>query len=254
MQPSQESGAITITSDVNFTFHDVTCSGNWGGISACFVGAWLVSGKIDRVTAPSVGICFDLAFMKQVTFNDFHCTGADANGGSGVGNKAWSNIYDNPAMNDNHTGVNFSDTDLVTVTNSSASNFIAGPVIHSGTNFQFSGKVWPDNPGQNPTSPGIGIWIAAGAVGHSPINIAIAGGKFINNGSAQRGYGVFATSATADTISELTLKNVIFNNNASAGIDSDTPTNVSKVFIEGNPCAGMNQPTCISSNIVPEFR
>jgi hypothetical protein len=29
---------------------------------------------------------------------------------------------------------------------------------------------------------------------------------------------------------------------------------VSKVFIEGNPCAGMNQPTCISSNIVPEFR
>ena len=58
MQPSQESGAITITSDVNFTFHDVTCSGNWGGISACFVGDWLVNGQIDRVTAPSVGICF----------------------------------------------------------------------------------------------------------------------------------------------------------------------------------------------------
>jgi hypothetical protein len=239
---------------VNFIFHDVTCSGNWGGISACFVGDWLVNGKIDRVTAPSVGICFDFAFMKQVTFNHFHCTGADANGGPGVGNKAWSNIYDNPAMNDNHTGVSFSDTDHVTVTNSSANNFITGAVIHSGSNFRFSGNVWRDNPGQNPTSPGIGIWIAAGTVGHSPRNITIAGDKFINNGSAQRGYGVFATSATAETISELTLKNVIFNNNASAGIDSDTPTKVSKVFIEGNPCAGVNQTTCIGSNIATEFR
>jgi hypothetical protein len=78
LQPNQESGAITITSGANFTFHDVTCSGNWGGISACFVGDWLVNGKIDRVTAPHVGICFDFAIMKQVTFNDFHCTGADA--------------------------------------------------------------------------------------------------------------------------------------------------------------------------------
>ena len=233
MQPSQESSAITITSDVNFTFHDVTCSGNWGGISACFVGAWLVSGKIDRVTAPSVGICFDLAFMKQVTFNDFHCTGADANGGSGVGNKAWSNIYDNPAMNDNHTGVSFSDTDGVTVTNSSANNFITGAVIHSGSSFQFSGNVWRDNPGQNPTSPGIGIWIAAGTVGHSRTNITIAGDKFSNNGTAQRGYGVFATSATADTISQLTLKNVIFNNNASAGIDSVHRQRCPKSLLKG---------------------
>jgi hypothetical protein len=254
LQPNQESSAITITSGVNFTFYDVTCSGNWGGISACFVGDWLVNGKIDRVTAPSVGICFDLAFMKQVTFNDFHCTGADASGGSGAGNKAWSNIYDNPAVNDNHTGVSFSDTDGVTVTNSSANNFITGAVINSGRNFQFSRNVWRDNLGQNPAEPGIGISISAGTVGHPPTNINIAGDKFINNGTEQRGYGVFVTSATADTISELTLKNVIFNNNASVGIDSDTPTKVSKVFIEGNPCPGLNQTTCISSNIATEFR
>ena len=254
LQPNQESGAITITSGVSFVFHDVTCSGNWGGISACFVGDWLVNGKINHVTAPSVGICFDLAFMKRVTFNDFHCTGADANGGSGVGNKGWSNIYDNPAVNDNHTGVSFSDTDRVTVTNSSANNFITGAMINSGRNFQFSGNVWRDNLGQDPAAPGIGISISAGTVGHPPTNINIAGDKFINNGTAQRGYGVFVTSATADTISELTLKNVIFNNNGSVGIDSDTPTKVSKVFIEGNPCLGLNQTRCISSNIATEFR
>jgi hypothetical protein len=257
LSPKQESSALATHSDVNFALRDVTCAGNWGGISACVNGDWLVNGKFDRFTAPSVGICFDMAFMKQVTFDDFACTGADANGNAGagqVGLKAWSVIWDPPAAHDNHTGVSFTETDGVTVTNSSARNFVSGPVVASGTNIFFRGNTWRNNPGLSPNLSGIGLWITTITSGHAPSNIKIQGDKFIGNGTAQAGWGIFVNPTTHDTITNLSVTGNIFNDNASVGIDTGNPDRVTDVVIEDNICLGANQTTCVGGNIASRTR
>jgi hypothetical protein len=246
LSATQENAAIAVTSGVNFSFQDQTCGGNWGGVSACFVGDWWVAGSISNLYAPQSGLCSDLAFLHGVTINNAHCVGADVNGGSGPGYGGFSIIFDPPAAGDNHTGVAFTDTDGVTISNSSVSNSGWGTIIASGTNYHVTGNVFENNPGFG-ANQGVGVLIINSATGHPISSVTVTGNKFNNNGTAAtHGQGIDLQTG-ADTISNITIAANIFNNNVVTAVDTNGPAALSNIIMQDNTCLGTNQTVCIST-------
>lgn len=143
MKPDAENVALTFSSVVNLDVREVDIRGNFGGNGAGVAGDWIVNAHFEDIRMERVGMCFDIAFVQDVTVNRLTATGADHEGKSGPGQsgmKCISNIYDTPNLQSNGTGVAFGTTERLTVANSTIRNFRFGTWITTGNDFLFVGN------------------------------------------------------------------------------------------------------------------
>lgn len=259
---SDENAALGLESIVNFSIADIKLTGNWGGIGTAVAADWLVNGTFRNFNMSAVGQCFDVAFLKNVSFENFQATGADTNGNQGagqVGLKCVSVIFDTPLVDFNETGVSYSDTDGVVVTGGAVTNFATGALAASGQNYFFSGNDWYSNPGLLPGSTGIGILVfyfnggSSSSVGHPPGNITVDGDKFLNNGGAVVGAGFFIGNSgitNSDVISGITIVNSTFDNNINTGITANSTSHLANVVLCRNFFEGLNQSFAIGGDLI----
>jgi hypothetical protein len=141
MKPDAENVALTFSSVVDLDVRDIEIAGNFGGNGAGVAGDWIVNAHFEDVRMERVGICFDIAFVQDMTINRLTAAGADHAGENGrgqAGMKCISNIYDTPNLHNNHSGVAFGNTERLTVSNSTIRNFTFGTSVTTGTDFLFS--------------------------------------------------------------------------------------------------------------------
>lgn len=211
-----------------FSFVGQTFTGNFGGNGTAFCGDFQVNGAYRDITMYNVGQCFDFAFIRNVTFDNFHAAGVGANGSTGKGNKCFSIIYDVPALGNNTTGITIGNTSGVSVTNSSAEKFGFGWYLESGDHITFSNNNWSgqtgDVPGTDIAAGGYIVYDAVRSVGRPPSSVTINGDRYMNNGGGGiSGYGILinlnAISGTTDKIKNLIINDALFATNGNAGIE-----------------------------------
>lgn len=191
-----ENVAIALVNVQRFRISDILFTG-YGGLGAAFAGDWIVSGELSRLAMRGVGICFDFAFLKDVTIKDVVAKGADTQGRAGprqMGEKCFSNIHDGPLASHNYTGIHIPQTDNVTLENLDISNFRTGISVSSGMNYRFIKNKIHNNHGDK--TPGIGYYFhytrggIFSSVGYPVKKVDIFGGSIINNGSKSKGFGL----------------------------------------------------------------
>ncbi len=221
LAPTSENVAIALANVQRFRISDAAFTG-YGGLGAAIAGDWIVAGEFTRLKMKGVGICFDVAFLKNVTVRNVVALGADGKGQSGpgqMGEKCFSTIQDGQLASYNRTGLAIRQTENVTVENLEASNFRTGVAIASGQKYRFINNNIHDNPGG--ITPGLGYYfyyINGGnfsSVGAPVSNVKIIGGKIANNGSASNGFGVLVdveSITNGDKMQDFTITSVTFSN------------------------------------------
>jgi hypothetical protein len=253
--PAMENSAISMMSVVYATFRDLNFPGNWGGVGAPFVGDYIVNSVFGNINMPTVGLCFDVAFLLNVTMEKITAVGSD--GSTGRGAKCLSIIYDtrNPPQL-NKTGYTITDTDGFRFINSDISNFENPAIISSGLNYYFSGNRWHDNPTKGSAS--ILFYYFNGnpysSVGHPIQNVIVNGDNFLNNGTAG---GVMALGIGASQINNsdimrgFTVTNSLFSNNNDTAIGADTSRHIENIDIRSsNRFFGNSQKTALNENLI----
>lgn len=190
---SLQNSGIVVFGVQRFLIDKIDFSGNWGGIANPMAGDWQVHGTYSNIQMAQVGLCFDEAYMIDVTFDKIHARGSD--GVTGTGNKCFSVINDLPNAGTNPTGVSIPDTAGIVITNSDISNFgsplgsgFAPVVLSAGAGYRFHGNYWHDNPGNaaQVASVVIVVYLNGGvfsSVGTPPRNMVFDGEIFANNGT-----------------------------------------------------------------------
>jgi hypothetical protein len=259
LKPDQENAAIAIINNVRFRVTGIRATG-FGGNGAAFVGDWNIAGELSNLHLDGVGICFDLAFSKQLSIRNVVAVGADTNGARGaghVGNKCYSEVNDTYYAKHNHTGVRYSQTDTVSLENLDASNFNTGVAVSAGRHYRFTNVRLHDNPGTPSRNiPGLGYYFYYTKGGPftsagSPVtDVRISGGEVANNGAANRGTGLLVEApvvAGGDVLSGFTVSGVRFQNNAGTGI-AIKGSAVATVGLTGNSYSGPRQTTNVDPN------
>lgn len=240
-----------------FTFEDIYLAGNWGGStkSPGFIGAdWLTNGNFNRIQMPQQGLCFDLAFLRRVTFTNISAQGANdsTSGGSRTGclniETDWNFTSNYPAA------VSFTTTEHVTIdTTASITGFAAGIFLRAGSFYTIGAHSYA-NTGANSVLPdgnGMGVFLYndTSVCCNSSIDpvhdVIITGGTFDLNGTSVTGAGVFidASAATAaEGISNINITGNIFNNNTNTAVSATGP-HLSGLVIGPNITTGTNQTT-----------
>ncbi len=115
-------------------FQDVAPVGNWGGSTknpVIFAADNLTDVVFDHLTMPQQGQCFDLAYLKRVTFQNIFAVGSDDAGTSGSRSTCFGIQYDGATVAD-YGGVSgtgsISGTTL-TITSTSGGNWFVGEKI-----------------------------------------------------------------------------------------------------------------------------
>ncbi len=268
----QQACAIVPVNLTDFRFEGQSFGGNWGGLGAAYCGQWMVNGAFRDQSMKNVGQCFDFAFLKNVTFDNIHGYGISADGTSGTGAKCVSIIYDPPSKNDNQTGYTFTNTDSVSVANSSAENFEYGWLVNSGTNITFSNNMWTRNHKGGVIEYSTVVVVGeAMSVGRPPKNVIVSGDNYIANGNASTppgsGYGIYIHVdgiTNDDKIENIVVNNSLFQDNWWAAIEVYPPSPGDKLrnvalhltcivttTIGGYKCIGPNMITIANSILVP---
>jgi hypothetical protein len=255
---TMENSAISMMSLVNATFRDLRFPGNWGGIGAQFVGDYIVNSVFENLNMPSVGLCFDVAFLLHVKINKVNAIGSDTSTGKGM--KCFSIIYDTRNLGKNKTGYKIIDTSGIRFTNSDISNFENPSIVASGRNYYFSGNKWHNNPTVGTSKPAASLLFyyfngkPYSSVGHPVQTVIIDGDIFRNNGTAPGvlALGIGAAAITnSDVIRGFTVANSLFDNNTDTAIGADTTTHISNINIKGsNRFSGSKQTTSINTNML----
>jgi hypothetical protein len=255
---TMENSAISMMSLVRATFRDLKFTGSWGGIGAPFVGDYIVTSVFENLKMPSVGICFDVAFLLHSTMNRINAVGSQGAGGKGM--KCLSIIYDTRNLGINKTGHEFSDTDGLSFTNSDISNFENPAVISSGINYRFSGNKWHHNPTVGTLKPPASVLFyyfngqPYSSVGHPVQNVTIDGDIFRNNGMATGALAVgigAAAIANSDAMNGFTIANSIFDNNMDTAVGADTTNHISNISIKSsNRFSGPKQKARMNGNLL----
>lgn len=256
----QENVGITSTSDVNFTYRDIHFTGNFGGVGAALAADWLVNGSFSNILIDKAGQCADFAFLQNVSFQTIRATGADTNGNTGAnqtGMKCLSVIVDGLNSATNNTGVSFTATNYVSITDVSASNFNVGAYLSTGTGYSFAADHWIANVGTSST-PGYGIqldYIASGSFASTgaPVgNVVVNGDTFTGNGNATAGaagLGITQANITnSDAIGNVSVTGSTFNNNVTQGISADGTTHLGCVSALNNQYLGVSQTINVNTN------
>lgn len=218
-----ENVAIGLANVQRFHISDAIFTG-YGGNGAAINGDWIVSGNFSRLKMRGVGICFDLAFLKDVAIKDVVATGADTFGRSGkgqTGEKCFSTIQDGPLISYNRTGINIPHSDGVTVESLDASNFRTAVAVASGRRFRFINNNIHDNPGGLTAGLGYYFYYINGgrfsSAGAPVSDVKIVGGKIRNNGSPTTGLGMLIDTSTiknGDVMDGFAVDAVQFSNHA----------------------------------------
>ena len=187
---TEESCAFVPMNVTDFRFEGQVFDGNWGGMGAAFCGNFQSNGAYRDIYAHNVGACFDFAFISHVTFDNIRGYGADADGTTGtnkVGMKCFSFIYDVPNVSSNFLGI--PDNADITISNSSATNFIMGYYLASGRDYTLTGNHWYSNPGCTSSVGTCATW--ASFIDNSAINtLAGYGGVIMYDGNGSVGHPV----------------------------------------------------------------
>jgi hypothetical protein len=255
--PTTENSAISIMSVVYATFRDLNFPGNWGGLGAPFVGDYIVNSLFGNMNMPTVGLCFDVAFLLNVTMEKITAVGSD--GSTGRGAKCLSIIYDtrNPPQV-NKTGYTIADTNGFRFVNSDISNFQNPAIISSGVNYYFSGNRWHDNPTTTEGSASILFYYFNGdtysSVGHPIQSVIVNGDNFLNNGTARdvMALGIGASQIkNSDIMRGFTITNSIFSNNNDTAIGADTVSHIENIDIRSsNQFFGNSQKIALNENLI----
>jgi len=265
---NQENAGIALLSVVDCTVRGQLFNGNWGGISTPFAGDFIVNGTFRDINMHNAGQCFDFAFLKNVTIDNVHADGADADGTNGankVGRKCVSVIYDSPNIGNNTTGYTIADTDGLVVTNSSASNFLLGWFLGSGSNYRFAGNLWESNVGCTTNQPALSNCLSAGTnkgyggeitgSGTVPVQgfTSVAEVYNLNGNATFPGGGLLVDSSliTSTSIAGLSIEGSLFTNNTNLAIES-TASPATKIGVVAlNPVCALSasQTGCIGPNI-----
>ena len=211
--PRQENVGIMSSSAVGFRYQNIQMSG-FEGLGAGFAGDWLVDGTFSDLNMIGIGIGLDLAFLKNVTIRRFRVRGGSA---STPGQKAVSIIRDGPNLGSNHTGIDFDDTDGVTIEGGVTQDFVTGAAISTGTNIRLRNNTWEDSPNLE-SAKGIGVYVhyipdgPFSSVGHPAGKISIDHDTFINAAS----YGALVEGSAVkngDEIGPVTVDGAEFRGN-----------------------------------------
>ncbi len=164
----------------------------WGGIGCAYAGDWLVNLVIDDVYAPEANaFLVDFAFMQDVVLNHFY-----GRPQSGEGNAAVSIIYDAPNFSQNKTGVSFTSTNNVTLSNSDLSGYNTCFFVNEGTFIRSRGNYYHSCVGVSGSQPGVGMLVATNSAGTMPTDISSVGDHFSGNGNTTSGGADFALAGT----------------------------------------------------------
>lgn len=257
LKPGEENAAFAIINNVGFRISGIKTTG-FGGNGAAFVGDWNVSGTLANLRLDVVGICFDLAFSKQLSIRDVTAAGADTNGASGgrgqVGDKCYSEVNDAYYASYNFTGVQYRETDGVTIENLDARNFNTAVAVSAGKHYRFTNVELHDNPGTGARNiPGLGYYFfytsdgPFKSAGSAVTDVTISGGHVYGNGTGFRGAGLLIegpTAAGGEALSGFSVTGVAFQDNAGTGVAMKG--RVANVRLTGNSYSGRDQKTSVS--------
>jgi hypothetical protein len=140
LSAGSEPSAFFLARVTDALLKDISLTGNWGGSTrnpAFVAGNWLTDVVFDRINLPKMSLCFDLAFLRRVTFRDVKAVGANDSGGTSGGSRGGCiNIeYDATFVASYPTAVTFSTTDHVTNHGEKITNtLINGSQFNNNTN------------------------------------------------------------------------------------------------------------------------
>ena len=248
---------------VGFQYSNQVFTGDWqslGGGGAAYDGDFMINGTFDGAVMNDVSLCFDFAFLKNVTFRDFFASGKFQ---GGVGLTCYSNIYDTLLLGQNHTWVTINDTSNVTIANGHVTGFSTGWSIASGNGYSLSNNYWDTNPGTASVAGfgGLVNYIDGGnftSVGHPPGNILVSGDHYIGNGNASGGGGgitvILPPAARGDTITGLSVNASFVGNQtnaieASLALAGSTLAQVKNIDLRALCTPGAPQTNCIGANL-----
>jgi hypothetical protein len=95
LSAGSEPSAFFLAHVTDARLEDISLTGNWGGSTrnpAFVAGNWLTDVVFDRINLPKMSLCFDLAFLRRVTFRDVKAVGANDSGGTSGGAAAAASI------------------------------------------------------------------------------------------------------------------------------------------------------------------
>lgn len=250
-----------------FRFVDLYFSGNWSAYNATFDGDWIANGSFEKIKMDNLGMGFDFAYVQHCKFDSIVGRGIGATAEC-LGNVGLSIIHDESiyARGTNKTGLNYSDSNDVTVTNCSFTNLSTGYELFSGYNYHFQNNHWNSNPGSSQLNeqPGYGAfigWLAStGSKGFPPHDIQISGDTYNQNGAAVAtdsalgyGCGIWISAAAinnSDVISNICLTNCQIINNDNSGINSDTAKHIKSITLSNVTFGGAQQTASVGANLL----
>jgi hypothetical protein len=261
--------AFLATHLTNFKVYDISLTGNWGGSTRhpmFLAGDWLTDGEFNGIALPAMGGCFDLAFLKRVSFSNIKAVGAnDAGTTTGGSMEACINIEDDKNFRDHYpSAVTYTTTDHVAIdATNDISNFANGIFIRAGSHYEIaahsSGNPGTNNPYPHPGGAGVLVYIEDSAGVQStydpPNHIHIAG-NLSGNGVGGTGAGaILDNTKTNAAISGVLIDGAVFDNNDNRAIKTLGPANMSNVAIGKNLYSGVSQTIKVDTNTlsVPGF-
>lgn len=250
--PTNEVASMTVHNNVDFKFDNIHCVG-YGGTGSCLNAAWDVRGTFSNWFAPQAHFFTDSAFLLDVTFDKIHTRGIGGDNVSGVGGPAFSFIFDPNNVGKNTTGIDFTDTQRVTITNSDCANYSTCIFIAAGSDYTLNGNRWHDNPGHDAVR-GNGVQISINP--HTlvaPHGITINDTIF-NNGAVTPGYGVLLSAVaygdrTVGDISNVSIGGLI-ESNCNTGVGAKGLAHISRLKIT----ASIPQSGCQTIPVEPNIK
>lgn len=245
---TNEVASMTVHNSIDFTFDHIRVLG-YGGAGSAVNAAWDSRGTFSNWYAPQVHFFTDSAFLNMVTFDKIKTLGIGSDNATGVGGPAFSFIYDPVNVGHNTSGITFTDTQHVTITNSDCSNFNVCVYMTAGSDYILKGNHWHDNPGAASVS-GNGAQIAVDANTNVTPNTISIDDLIENNGTGVSGFGVYLSTAQGGgtgNIHDIKIGGLIYNNTA-VGVSSDSSSRKTNIFINAR-FGGTNQTTNIGASI-----
>jgi hypothetical protein len=250
----------------NFLFKDIVFTGNWGGSTRqpfAFVGDWLSDGHFARIRMPAISGCFDVAFLRRITFTKVIAVGAADNGSASTASRvACLNVEDDVRFRTRYPAATiFTKTSNVTVdATNDWSNFSAGAFLRAGGPFLLAGR-FHDNPAgdsilENAAGAGVILYNSIArccSSARDPLHDVTLAGQFSSNGARAAGAGIIIDAhqvAVAERITNIVIAGSVFDNNTNAAVKTIGPANVKGLLLGSNQLRGIDQTVGYDRNTI----
>jgi hypothetical protein len=251
--------AFFVSHLTDMKFEDMYLSGNWGGSTRSpifLAGNWLSDVEFNRIKMPAQAQCFDLGFLRGVSFHFISAVGANDAGTTTGGGRGpcITNEYDAAFATNYPAAVTFSTSLAISIdATNNISNFGAGIFLRAGGPYYIAAASY-NNPGTNSTLPntsGAGVLLyndtsVCCVSTTDPVHdVRIVGAELSTNGTGIAGAGVIIDghlTNSGEQITNVLIDGTNFANNTNTAVKTIGP-NVSGLVVGSNQLTGANQTT-----------